>query len=106
MKVPRVRADSRQEASVRPGQAKRRKIRALRPAWGNYTASALEQPPENGNIAPVSRLRARVVSSAVEHCSHTAGVAGSNPVPPTNNQRLTLQQGFHTEIIRNVTLYP
>ena len=25
-----------------------------------------------------------VVSSAVEHCLHTAGVTGSNPVPPTN----------------------
>ena len=23
------------------------------------------------------------VSSAVEHCLHTAGVAGSNPAPPT-----------------------
>ena len=23
------------------------------------------------------------VSSAVEHCFHTAGVTGSNPVPPT-----------------------
>jgi hypothetical protein len=26
---------------------------------------------------------ARVVSSAVEHCLHTAGVTGSIPVPPT-----------------------
>ena len=25
------------------------------------------------------------VSSAVEHCLHTAGVTGSNPVPPTND---------------------
>jgi len=25
-----------------------------------------------------------VVSSAVEHCLHTAGVTGSNPVPPTS----------------------
>ena len=25
-----------------------------------------------------------VVSSAVEHCLHTAGVTGSNPVLPTN----------------------
>ena len=25
----------------------------------------------------------RAVSSAVEHCLHTAGVAGSNPAPPT-----------------------
>ena len=24
-----------------------------------------------------------MVSSAVEHCPHTAGVTGSNPVPPT-----------------------
>ena len=28
--------------------------------------------------------RARAVSSAVEHCLHTAGVAGSNPAPPTS----------------------
>ena len=27
-----------------------------------------------------------MVSSAVEHCLHTAGVTGSNPVPPTKNQ--------------------
>jgi hypothetical protein len=26
----------------------------------------------------------RAVSSAVEHCFHTAGVTGSIPVPPTN----------------------
>ena len=26
----------------------------------------------------------RAVSSAVEHCLHTAGVAGSNPAPPTS----------------------
>ena len=36
----------------------------------------------------------RAVSSAVEHCFHTAGVTGSIPVPPTNkfsinNNRLT-----------------
>ena len=30
-----------------------------------------------------SQGRARAVSSAVEHCLHTAGVAGSNPAPPT-----------------------
>jgi hypothetical protein len=29
------------------------------------------------------------VSSAVEHCFHTAGATGSIPVPPTNNQALT-----------------
>jgi hypothetical protein len=29
------------------------------------------------------------VSSAVEHCFHTAGATGSIPVPPTRNQRLT-----------------
>jgi hypothetical protein len=33
-------------------------------------------------------LRNRVVSSAVEHCLHTAGVTGSNPVPPTIKQQL------------------
>jgi hypothetical protein len=31
----------------------------------------------------LSRPRVRAVSSAVEHCLHTAGVAGSNPAPPT-----------------------
>ena len=29
----------------------------------------------------------RAVSSAVEHCFHTAGVTGSNPVPPTIKSR-------------------
>ena len=29
----------------------------------------------------------RAVSSAVEHCLHTAGVAGSNPAPPTRYTR-------------------
>src|SRR3981081_3017569 len=29
------------------------------------------------------------VSSAVEHCFHTAGATGSIPVPPTKNQALT-----------------
>src|SRR3569833_3438466 len=31
-------------------------------------------------------LRPRAVSSAVEHCFHTAGVAGSVPAPPTNKR--------------------
>jgi hypothetical protein len=32
------------------------------------------------------------VSSAVEHCLHTAGVTGSNPVPPTSiNKRNPLR---------------
>jgi hypothetical protein len=35
------------------------------------------RPPYNG------RPRHRAVSSAVEHCLHTARVAGSNPAPPT-----------------------
>ncbi len=29
------------------------------------------------------RQNTRAVSSVVEHCLHTAGVAGSNPAPPT-----------------------
>ncbi len=35
--------------------------------------------------SPESTIRAlfRAVSSAVEHCLHTAGVTGSIPVPPT-----------------------
>src|SRR6185503_5684985 len=32
---------------------------------------------------PVESPPRRAVSSAVEHCFHTAGVTGSNPVPPT-----------------------
>ena len=40
------------------------------------------------NLAtPPRKLRGnspRAVSSAVEHCFHTAGVTGSSPVPPTN----------------------
>src|SRR6267378_1371922 len=36
-----------------------------------------------------SPLTLRAVSSAVEHCFHTAGVTGSIPVPPTINQRLS-----------------
>src|SRR3954471_1875380 len=39
-------------------------------------------------FARIPPLR-RVVSSAVEHCSHTAGATGSIPVRPTNSQRLT-----------------
>ena len=34
----------------------------------------------------------RAVSSAVEHCLHTAGVAGSNPAPPT--KRSTTDSAF------------
>ena len=33
-----------------------------------------------------SALSGRVVSSAVEHCSHTAGATGSIPVRPTIKQ--------------------
>src|SRR4051794_1758488 len=37
-----------------------------------------------------SCLGSRAVSSAVEHCLHTAGVAGSNPASPTKmNQGVT-----------------
>src|SRR5207245_551584 len=36
-------------------------------------------------VSPAHRIR--VVSSAVEHCLHTAGVTGSNPVPPTKRRR-------------------
>ena len=31
-------------------------------------------------------LRARAISSAVEHCLHTAGVTGSIPVSPTTRR--------------------
>jgi hypothetical protein len=31
-------------------------------------------------------LEKRAVSSAVEHCFHTAGATGSIPVPPTNQR--------------------
>ena len=31
----------------------------------------------------LARKAAGVISSAVEHCLHTAGVAGSNPASPT-----------------------
>src|SRR5204863_4602356 len=43
-------------------------------------------PPQRA----VVKLRplARVVSSAVEHCLHTAGATGSIPVPPTKNQEV------------------
>ena len=34
-------------------------------------------------LPPTRSPRYRAVSSAVEHCLHTAGVAGSNPAPPT-----------------------
>ena len=54
----------------------------------------------------------RAVSSAVEHCLHTAGVAGSNPAPPTKkvNEIKVLAETLgpfflsaraRTEIIRN-----
>ena len=36
-------------------------------------------------LRDVSTTSRRAVSSAVEHCSHTAGATGSIPVPPTNN---------------------
>ena len=35
---------------------------------------------------PAGSTRLRAVSSAVEHCLHTAGVAGSNPAPPTSQR--------------------
>ncbi len=37
-----------------------------------------------GSVDPVQCAAHRAVSSAVEHCLHTARVAGSNPAPPTN----------------------
>lgn len=38
-----------------------------------------------------------MVSSAVEHCLHTAGATGSIPVPPTNNQEVTERAGRRYE---------
>src|SRR3982074_2032257 len=38
------------------------------------------------------------VSSAVEHCFHTAGATGSIPVPPTNNQSLINKTGDKYDI--------
>ena len=35
------------------------------------------------SLCPTDCQTTWVVSSAVEHCLHTAGVTGSNPVPPT-----------------------
>src|SRR5579859_3850045 len=43
--------------------------------------------PGRGSVVKC-RLSTGVVSSAVEHCLHTAGATGSIPVPPTNNQYL------------------
>ena len=40
------------------------------------------------------------VSSAVEHCLHTAGVTGSIPVPPTMNQAAFRQAAFFFSGVR------
>lgn len=40
----------------------------------------------------------RAVSSAAEHCFHTAGVSGSNPLPPTTGTRGTGQRGVTAEV--------
>src|SRR6516164_5605101 len=42
--------------------------------------AGIDQKPLGGYIGG---LATRAVSSAVEHCIHTAGVTGSNPVLPT-----------------------
>ena len=58
----------------------RRRLSALafdRPALAPYTTRPFES-----RDGPRTDIRA--VSSAVEHCFHTAGVTGSIPVPPTN----------------------
>src|SRR4051812_48877348 len=48
-------------------------------------------PPSTGkeNFSIKIMPSCRVVSSAVEHCSHTAGATGSIPVRPTTSFRLT-----------------
>lgn len=43
----------------------------------------------------------RAVSSAVEHCLHTAGVTGSIPVPPTR-----INYGLHFMCFRQMRLTP
>lgn len=49
------------------------------PDGRDRTRRAIDRPGR----APYYRDRFGAVSSAVEHCFHTAGVTGSSPVPPT-----------------------
>jgi hypothetical protein len=69
--------------------AKRRGAQGCRPAAGTVPAFVMATRGchnFDGNWA---------VSSAVEHCFHTAGVTGSIPVPPTTKKRLELRcHGF------------
>src|SRR5690606_41670289 len=49
-------------------------------------ATAVASTSLNGRRDPVQCAAHRAVSSAVEHCLHTARVAGSNPAPPTRHE--------------------
>jgi hypothetical protein len=42
---------------------------------------SLDEP----TVPVLKSIRSRAISSAGEHCLHTAGVAGSNPASPTMN---------------------
>jgi hypothetical protein len=94
-----------------PGHCRRRRPAArLASSTGAASACGLAVPPpecvefasrfrpctcSSAATAPLRtrfRWRDRAVSSAVEHCLHTARVAGSNPAPPTTQD---------TEIARN-----
>lgn len=50
-------------------------------------ASAPFTPSCRGEVFSYTLRPLRAVSSAVEHCLHTARVAGSNPAPPTRFDR-------------------
>ena len=74
--------------STRPAAARR-----CGAVWHNRALSGAPEANPNGKI--------RAVSSAVEHCLHTAGVAGSNPAPPTKHQapQFTDLRGFHFHVV-------
>ena len=48
-----------------------------------HVSSAPDRPGQSVALYAKRAHRIRAVSSAVEHCLHTAGVAGSKPAPPT-----------------------
>ena len=70
------------EMCIRDRRTPRWWPRSTKPAMAKQFGENLKSSKKICNNRGLAN--ARVISSAVEHCLHTAGVAGSNPASPTN----------------------
>ena len=61
-------------------------IKALGAGVSGIFKVLVDRDRVNGHLTPLESVL-RAVSSAVEHCLHTAGVIGSIPIPPTNKTK-------------------